>query len=290
MNNKWIILATLLVSSLTVFSQTAFKIFTKEGKEVTIAEMSKKLSKSDVILFGEQHTDPICHWVQLKTTQAIFNNTGKLTLGAEMFESDNQLLINEYFDEIIRKKDFEKEARLWDNYQTDYRPLLEFARKNELQMIATNIPRRYAAVVNKKGFEGLDELSEDAKSLIMPLPVEFDTNNPSVKRMMEMDFGHGKGGPGALKMAKAQSVKDATMAHFILENIEKKTPFIHYQGDFHSSYYGGIYWYLSKWNAKLDIKTICSVTASGNLEFKEEYKNMGDYILVVADDMTQTHR
>lgn len=274
----------------TVVSQSAFKIYNKKGKEVTIAEMSKKMAKSDVILFGEQHTDPICHWVQLKTTEAILENAGKMTVGAEMFESDNQLLIDEYFAGTIRTKDFEKEARLWNNYQTDYKPLLEFAKSNDLNFVATNIPRRYAAVVNKKGFEGLNDLSDEAKDLIMPLPVEFDTNNPSVIRMMEMDFGHGKGGPGALKMAKAQSVKDATMAHFILQSREKNTPFIHFQGDFHSAFYGGIFWYLTKWESKINVSTISAITAEGELEFKEEYAEMGDYILVVADDMTQTNR
>lgn len=290
MKSKILLIILLLTGTPSLFSQSVYKLYTKDGKEVSIAQMSEELAKADVILFGEQHTDPICHWVQLKTTQAIYASAQKLTLGAEMFETDNQLLINEYFSGIIRSKDFEKEARLWDNYKTDYKPLLEFANSNGLKFVATNIPRRYAAVVNKKGLEGLNELSKEAKSLIMPLPVVFDTTNPSVIKMMEMDFGHGKGGPGALKMAKAQSVKDATMAHFILENKVKKTPFIHYQGDFHSAHYGGIYWYLKKWEPKLLVKTISAITASGDLEFSEEYAVMGDYILVLAEDMTPTNR
>ena len=272
------------------YAQVAFKIYNKAGKEVSLEEVVKKAKKSDIILFGEQHANPIIHWMQLRLTQAIYTKTEALTLGAEMFESDNQLLINEYFAGIIRQKDFEKEARLWDNYKTDYKPLLEFANSKKLKFVATNIPRRYAAVVNKKGFEGLDGLSEEAKALIMPLPIVFDTVNPSVVKMMEMDFGHGKGGPGAMKMAKAQSVKDATMAHFILENLEKKTPFIHFQGDFHSAHYGGIYWYLKNEKPKLNVVTISGISASGELEFRPEYAERGDYILLVADDMTQTSR
>jgi uncharacterized iron-regulated protein len=290
MLKKIVLLAAICMTAQYVSAQVAYKLFNKKGQEVSIAKMAKDVSKSDVILFGEQHTDPIGHWIQLKTTQAIFEKTGKLSMGAEMFESDNQLLINEYFSGIIRTKDFEKEARLWDNYATDYKPLVEFANSNKLKFTATNIPRRYAAVVNKKGLEGLDELSEEAKKLIMPLPMVVDSTNPSYVKMMEMDFGHGKGGPGALKMAKAQAVKDATMAHFIGENLENKTPFIHFQGDFHSAHYGGVYWYLKYWNPKLNVVTISTVYATGELEFKEEYAAISDFILVVTEDMTQTNR
>ena len=287
---KTILFGLLIWAAQTISAQTAFKLYNKEGKEVSVDEMVDKLSKSDVILFGEQHTDPICHWIQLKTTQGVFEKSGKLTMGAEMFETDNQLLVNEYLAGVIRKQDFEEETRLWNNYNTDYKPLLEFANANKLNFIATNIPRRYAAVVNKKGFDGLNELSNEAKALIMPLPMVLDTTNPSYDKMMNMDFGHGKGGPGAEKMAKAQAVKDATMAHFILQNIEKKTPFIHFQGDFHSAHYGGIYWYLKYWNSKLDVMTISSTTATGNLEFQDRYAEMGDFILVITSDMTQTNR
>ena len=290
MKTRISLIAVMLVIVQFSFGQTAYKIYNKKGKEVSISDISGKVKKSDVILFGEQHTDPIIHWIQLKLTEALFVDAEKLTMGAEMFESDNQLLVDEYFTGIIRQKDFEKEVRLWNNYQTDYKPLLEFANENKINFIATNIPRRYAALVNKRGFDGLELLSDEAKQLIMPLPMVFDTTNPSVVKMMEMDFGHGKGGPGALTMAKAQSVKDATMAHFILQNLEKNTPFIHFQGDFHSAHYGGIYWYLKHWESKLKVTTISSINASGDLEFKEEYEEMGDFILVVADDMTQTNR
>jgi len=44
-------------------------------------------------------------------------------LGAEMFESDNQLIMDEYMTGKIKNlKNFEDEAKLWPNYQTDYKP------------------------------------------------------------------------------------------------------------------------------------------------------------------------
>jgi len=40
-------------------------------------------------------------------------------LGAEMFESDNQLILNEFMKGKISKSSFESEMRLWKNYSTD---------------------------------------------------------------------------------------------------------------------------------------------------------------------------
>jgi uncharacterized iron-regulated protein len=51
-----------------------------------------------------------------------------LSLGMEMFESDVQGVIDEYLAGHIRERDFHTDARCWNNYATDYRPMLEFAR------------------------------------------------------------------------------------------------------------------------------------------------------------------
>ena len=143
-------LAMLLFEQVST-AQAVYKLYSKDGKEVTMDKMVKSLSKTDVILFGELHNNPICHWMQLRVTQAVYAKNEKLTLGAEMFESDGQVLINEYFAGQVSKKSFEKEMRLWDNYKTDYKPLLEFANTNKLKFVATNIPRRYASKVLLKG-------------------------------------------------------------------------------------------------------------------------------------------
>ena len=75
------------------------------------------------------------------------------------------------------KKSFEKESKIWDNYKTDYSPLVEFAKDSSLMFVATNIPRRYASIVYGKGFEGLENLEPEAKGYIAPLPVEYDASN-----------------------------------------------------------------------------------------------------------------
>jgi uncharacterized iron-regulated protein len=77
-----------------------------------------------------------------------------------MFESGNQLVVNEYVKGLYTDDKMTPEiTQLWSNYQTDYRPLVDFAKENNLRFIATNIPRRYASMINKMGIKALKELS-----------------------------------------------------------------------------------------------------------------------------------
>lgn len=70
-----------------------------------------------------------------------------------MFEADNQIVINEYFAGIIKESSFESELRKWNNYATDYKPLINFAKNEGLKFVASNVPRRYASVVSGGGFK-----------------------------------------------------------------------------------------------------------------------------------------
>lgn len=171
----------------------AYQLFNQEGKKVKYDKMLKELVEADIIFFGELHTDPIAHWLQLEMTKGLYDHKKEsLILGAEMFEADNQLILNEYLEGVYATDKFEAEMRLWGNYQTDYKPLVEFAKEKKLPFIATNIPRRYASVVHKKGFEGLDELDDEALRYIAPLPILYD---PEVKCYKDMLTMVGIGGP-----------------------------------------------------------------------------------------------
>ena len=266
----------------------AFELYVADGKDVKYEKMIKDLAKADIVFFGELHNNPISHWFELEITKSLYDiKKDKLILGAEMFESDNQLLVDEYLSGTIKTKNFEAEAKLWPNYETDYKPLIEFAKENKLKFVATNIPRRYAALVNKKGFEGLDSLSSEAKKLIAPLPVKYDPEVNCYKSMIEMMGG--MGGHVTANIPKAQAIKDATMAYFILQNWEKGKLFLHYDGSYHSDNYEGIVWWIKQANPKLKIKTITTVEQDTINPMSDDFKNTADYIIVVPSDMTKTY-
>ena len=191
---------------------------------------------------------------------------------------------NEYFNNYISQKYFEKEARIWPNYKTDYKPPLEFAKEKGLKYIATNIPRRYASFVSTKGLDSLQLLSSEAKTFIAPLPIDFDPELPGYKEMATMMRGH-----GISYLPQAQASKDATMAHFILKNLKEGQTFLHFNGAYHSNNHEGIYWYLKKQNKNLKIITITTVEQDDIKNFDDEIKNMADYFIVVDSDVTKTY-
>ena len=204
-----------------------------------------------------------------------------------MFEADNQLIVNEYFAGLITMKKFEDETRLWPNYSTDYKPIIEFAKTNKLQFIATNVPRRYANTVYKQGIETLEKLSEEAKKYIAPLPIEIDLELACYKNLIQGMAEMGM--HGSDNIAYAQAVKDATMAYFILQNYKKGQLFIHFHGAYHSENYESIYYYLKKENPNLKIVTITTVLQADISKLNKDYHNTADYIICVPKTMTGTY-
>lgn len=258
-------------------------IYSAKGKKVRYQKMIKSFKDQDVILFGEYHNNPISHWLQLEVT-ADLHRERKLILGAEMFETDNQGPLNDYINKKITYKGLDTLARLWSNYKTDYAPLVDFARDNKLDFVATNIPRRYANLVYKKGFGALETLTSAEKEWIAPLPIPFDSELPTYKKILEDMGDH-----GTPQLVEAQAIKDATMAYSISRSHKEGYLFIHYNGTYHSDYYEGILWYLKKRNEDLNYATISTVSQENVDKLQESNYGKADYIICVDSDMTTTY-
>ena len=261
----------------------AYQIFDKKGKKSSYEKVLKASEKADVVLFGEYHDNSVVHWLQLEFTKDLAEKKD-LVLGAEMLEADNQTQVNQYLKGEINQKQLDSSARLWKNYKTDYKPLVDFAKEKKFSFIATNVPRRYASLVFKKDLVALDSLSAQEKSWIAPLPIEFDINLPGYKSMMSMQGGH-----AGEKMPKAQAIKDATMAYFINKNRKENSIFVHYNGTYHSDNYEGINWYLKKLDSEIKIITIATVEQKDISKLEAEHYNKADFILVIDEDVTKTY-
>lgn len=267
----------------------AYRIFTGEGKKTDYHEMLKQVLKADVVFFGELHDNPVAHWLELELTKDLFSEKGsKLVLAAEMFETDNQLIIDEYFRDLIKESSFESEVRLWKNYSTDYKPLLAFAKENKLKFVASNIPRRYAAMVSAGGFDTLQDISEEAKRFIAPLPVIYDPEVQCYKDMLSMDMG--PKGPNPENFPKAQAIKDATMANSIVKYRQSGEMVIHYNGSYHSDRYQGILLYLGKYSPATRPATITTVLQEDIGKMADESLKKADFVIVIPTSMTRTYK
>lgn len=289
MKARYLIIAVLPILMAFSGDKPAYIIHTAKGEKTNYTEMVTELLKYDVIFFGELHNDPIAHWLQLELAKSLHAERGSsLVVGAEMFETDNQLIIDEFLGGLIRETNFEAEVKLWNNYKTDYKPLMTFVKNNELRYIATNVPRRYAAMVASGGFEALDKLGEESKSLIAPMPFDYDPELKCYKDMLTMGGG-AMGSHANQNLPKAQALKDVTMAWAIARNYSKGEIFLHLNGSYHSNRHEGIVWYLRKYKPELKIAVINLVLEDDPAVLSKSNYNSADFIIAVPVTMTRTY-
>ena len=110
---------------------------------------------------------------------------------------------------------------------------------------------------------------------------------PAYKNMMQMN---GMGGHGVDEnFPRSQAIKDATMAHFILEHLDTGTIFVHFNGSYHSDNHEGIVWYLEQYRQGLTVYTISSVRQDSIDTLDEDNAQVADFIIAVPSSMTNTY-
>jgi uncharacterized iron-regulated protein len=263
-----------------------YTLFNGKGVKSNYDQLLAEAKKADIVLFGELHDNPICHWLQRELTEDLLaEKKGNLVLGAEMFEADDQIALNEYLAGKISDKTMKDEVKLWNNFATDYKPLLDIAKTNKLMFVASNIPRRYANLVYARGEKALDSIDAEAKKWIAPYPIKYDSTLKCYKEIWENAGGH-----GGQNLPKSQAYKDATMAHFILKNWTKGKLFIHYNGAYHSNNHQAIEWYLKQQNPNLKIMVISSTEQKDNTKLDDKAIDIGDFIICTSSTLTKTYK
>ncbi len=286
---KYLLLSLALVLGvLKAWSQdhAAYVIYNAKGKKVSYAKMEKALLEKKYVFFGELHNDPIAHWLQLEVLQALYEKHGnKLVAGSEMFERDNNPVLQAYQQGKYDAKKFEDSCRLWSNYKTDYKPMLVYANEHQIPWVATNIPRRYASLVFKKGIASLDSLPANEKAWICPLPFPLDSTLSQYAALLDGEMHMGP------NFIRAQAIKDATMAYFSWKALQPNSVLYHLNGSYHSDYHQGILWYLQHYSgAKAEeMITVSTVSQEDISKLSEEFYGKADFIICVPESMTKTH-
>ncbi|GAB3722768.1 hypothetical protein GCM10027594_03580 [Hymenobacter agri] len=286
----------LLLLSLASFTlrgdRPAYRLFGAAGQPADYDQMLQELAQADVVLFGEQHNDALTHWLELQVAKDLLKlkKPGQLVLGLEMFERDVQPLVAQYAAGTLADMAFERQARPWPNYATDYRPLVQFARENHVPVIGTNAPRPFAKVVAQRSLTALDKLPASDRALLAPLPLKVDYDLPGYKNMAAMFGGGGSAhGGGAQNIIQAQALKDATMAHFIQASRQPGQTLLHVNGSYHSDHHDGIVAFLRQYAPKLRVKTLSVVTQEQLQTLEKDQLSIADYVVVVPADAAKTY-
>jgi len=153
-----------------------YRVFTGSGEETNLDAIVSAMADRNVVFIGESHNDLTGHFLELELLSRAFEAYGgspserPVVLSVEMFERDVQYVVDEYLDDLITEDQFQRSSRPWTEYETDYKPMVEFAKENGLRVIAANAPRRYANRVTRHGRDALLELSPRAQETLPPLP------------------------------------------------------------------------------------------------------------------------
>ncbi|GAA4018428.1 ChaN family lipoprotein [Hymenobacter fastidiosus] len=289
---KKILLLPLLLALLgfRADDKPAYRLFTAAGKAARYEQMLRELARADVVFFGEQHNDPIGHWLTLQLTQDLLRlRQGQLVLGLEMFERDVQPLVDQYTTGELTDEQFEAQSRPWPNYATDYKPLVQLARQQKFRVVGTNVPRRYASLVAKGSLTALDTLSAPTKAWLVPLPLTVDYELPGYRNMVRMFGGDAAHAAGVQNIIQAQALKDATMAHFLAQARPAGHLLLHLNGSYHSDNHDGIIAYLRQSNPALRVLTISTVMQEQLGQLAKDHRQKADFVLVVPADMTRTY-
>lgn len=278
----------LTTSFTTAYAQAdpaPYALFNQQSKKTKFKKLLKEALEADVILFGESHNSAISHWLQNVLARELRAN-GPLTVGMEMFESDQQTALDDYQTGKIKAEDLDKVGEgLWSNFSTDYQPLVNWAAEQDVPVIATNVPRKYARLVFKAGLDSLLALPADEKQLLPPLPIPYDASLPGYVKMLEMM----PGGHAGSTFPMAQAIKDATMAHFIVARQQAGRKFLHLNGSYHSDDYEGIGWYLRQYAPNLKVMTITTIEQESIGQLDAENTDKANFTIAVPALMTKTY-
>lgn len=307
---KKIILALLLLPLLAAaqdkLSENNYRIYSvRLKKEVTLNEIVKDMKNYDVLFFGEEHNDSVTHYLEQTLFALMYTKyESDLALSLEMFDRDVQPVMNEYLTGLIKEKHFIKDARAWSNYR-DYKPMVDFAKNNKLEVICANAPARYANLAGRKGQKALLRLPDESREFMAPLPYDTASGKYYLKLTTLPDHAAGTltdtakaktpagQSMGTFNLVAAQSLWDATMAFSISKYLKKNKgkKVMQVNGKFHSDEGFAAATQLTKYSPKANsiIVSAGSDESFPNIKW-DDFTKLGDFIIITDPKVPKTYK
>ncbi|HEX5706152.1 MAG TPA: ChaN family lipoprotein [Pyrinomonadaceae bacterium] len=310
-------------------SDEEFRVFNSEGKPSSMEEIVGAMGGADAVLVGEAHDDAVGHRVEAELLRLAYaryvatvearHAPRSVALSLEMFERDAQTVLDEYLAGLISERHFLLSSRPWRNYETDYRPLVEFARAHKLPVIAANAPARYVSRVAQNGPASLDALSKEAKAWLPPLPVapasrdyaakftrfmsggdtaspapagqQSSQQQPSRQTQAQQQQAQQSSAHASAFLLDAQNLRDASMGDALAEHLRRNSGalVLHFNGRFHSEGRLGVAEHLLRLRpkARLLVVTIFPSTAFPDFEASGA-RGLGDFVILTNPARART--
>ncbi len=155
------------------------------GQTSSLAQVMEQIDHARVVLVGETHTRYDHHLVQLEILKHLYQKSPNLALGVEWFQQPYQKHLDDYIAGEITEKEMLHLTDYFGRWQYNYRlyqPILQYARENNIPVIALNAPRELVSALAKSEF---DDLPEELKS---QLPKSYDWSDKDYEKRLRDIF------------------------------------------------------------------------------------------------------
>ncbi len=178
------------------------------------------LTKQKVVFIGEQHNQFSNHLNQLKIIKAMVKAGKKVAIGMEMFQEPYQKYLDEYITGKISEKEMLKKTEYFKRWKYNYhlyRPIILYAKRKKLPIVALNIEKE---ITKKVVREGIDSLDTREKSRV---PDSIDFSNTRYKDELRNIFSShsSKSFKNFDEFYYAQLLWDETMAKNVSRFLKK---------------------------------------------------------------------
>lgn len=190
---------------------------TENDMVLSLAQVADDLVTADFVALGELHQTPPVHRTHHELLELMFARRPNMVIAMEQFERDVYPVLLQYLDGAMSESEFLTKARPWPHYERDYKPVIEFARKNKIVVLAANAPRSLARKAAKEGLDAVMPHEDLARETTAPLDEYWDDFQESME-------GHeGMFGPGGMeRYYAAQCLKDDTMAESLADYLKER--------------------------------------------------------------------
>ncbi|HEY7867554.1 MAG TPA: ChaN family lipoprotein [Psychromonas sp.] len=257
-----------------------YRIVSPENKAISLQDLSGEIKDANVVLVGEWHTHSGIHRFQTDLLQALFLQNPNLTLSMEQFSRDSQDIVDQYLAGEIGETTLIEQANTWPNYESDYRPLVEFVKLNKLDLIAANAPDNIVSCIAREGLEYIDRLPAKERAWLAD---SISTKQGAYKTRFMASMHHGDAAQNKQQFA-AQMTWDETMAESIVRylDVHPDKQVMHIAGTFHVENGLGIAASILRRKANLKIVIVAPVDVDRALG-----QEAGDYRLQVISPPQQ---
>lgn len=208
-----------------------YQLKAPQGNDLTLEQALARVADADIVLVGELHTHPAVHLLQARMLAGLAADGRSLVLSMEQFSRADQPVLDAYLAGRIGEAALIRDGNAWPNYQSDYRPLVEFAKEHHLPVIAANAPKPLVSCVGQEGPAWLEQLPAPRRS---QLARTLTLGDDPYRQKFMASLHHGDADSNARRFA-AQTSWDDTMAESMVDYLRSHPGrrIMHIAGNFH---------------------------------------------------------